>query len=75
MEELLRSTASDFMSITYVKATDPNKIGQANPTFHVPLTDVYIGAAATATLGEIKEALQEHDVDVHNFLTLQELSH
>jgi hypothetical protein len=68
VEELIRSTASDFMSITYVKATNPKDIDPANATFHVPLADVYLGVAATTTLGEIKATLREDDVDVRNFL-------
>ena len=53
VEMLLRSIASDFMKRDYVKATNPKKISPRCEEFHVPLENVYLGMAATATLREI----------------------
>ena len=61
VEMLLRSIASDFMKRDYVKATNP-KISPRCEEFHVPLENVYLGMAATATLREIAGGAKEEDV-------------
>ena len=62
VEMLLRSIASDFMKRDYVKATNPKKISPRCEEFHVPLENVYLGMAATATLREIAGGAKEEDV-------------
>ena len=62
VEMLLRSIASDFMNRDYVKATNPKKISPTCEKFHVPLENVYLGMAATATLREIAAEAKEEDV-------------
>jgi hypothetical protein len=61
VEMLLRSIASDFMKMDYVKATNPKKISPS-VEFHVTLEDVYLGMVATATLREIAAGAKEEDV-------------
>ena len=68
VEELIRSISSDFMDIRHVKVTNPKDIDPKNVTFHVPLNEVYVGVAATATLDEIKAGTSEEDTDLHNFM-------
>ena len=59
VEMLLRSIAGDFMKRDYVKATNPKKISPRCEEFHVPLKNVYLGMAATATLREIAAGAKE----------------
>ena len=59
VEMLLRSIASDFMKRDYVKATNPKKISPRCEEFHVPLENVHLGMAATATLREIAGGLKK----------------
>ena len=62
VEGLIRSIASDFMTMDHVKDTKPKEIVPKCSSFHVPLEKVYIGMAATATLREIEIGAQREDV-------------
>ena len=68
VEGLVKSISSDFMEVRHVKVTNAKDINPKNVTFHLPLKDVYVGVAATATLHEIKKETSEDDVDLQNFL-------
>ena len=73
VESLLKSIASDFMDIQYVKSTDAKAIDPSDVQHHVPSRHVYIGVAATATMQEIKDGAKPEDVakfqqDCKNFL-------
>ena len=67
VEGLIRSIASDFMKIPFVKAASPKKIDPTKVENQLPLKEIYLGVAATATLHEIKENVPEDHVDVKNF--------
>ena len=47
LESLIKSIASDFMVMDYVKKTVPSQIDPKCSCFHVPLKQVYLGMAAT----------------------------
>ena len=76
LEDLIKSIASDFMAIEYVKKTAPSQIDSGCSRFHVPLKQVYIGMAATATLHEMEAAgagtlpqeFEKFRTDCRNFL-------
>ena len=73
VESLLKSLASDFMDVKYVKTTDAKVIDPNDVQHHVPLSNVYIGMQAYATMQEIKEGARPEDVakfqhDCKNFL-------
>ena len=68
VEGLIKSISSDFMDVRHVKNTNPKEIDPKNATFYLPLNELYIGVAATATVNEIKEEMSEDNVDLHNFL-------
>ena len=55
VEGLLKSIASDFMVVQYVKETNPKGIDPTNVLHHVPQNQTYIGVAATATIHEIED--------------------
>lgn len=67
VEGLIRSISSDFMKILYIKSTSPKNIDPTNADFHLPLKEVYVGLAATATLHEIEERTTEDHTDVINY--------
>lgn len=69
VEDLVRSIASDFMKIHYVKSTTPKAVDPTIAECQQPLNKIYVGITATATLQEIKETVSEDDVDVQNFRT------
>ena len=52
--EGLKSIASDFLNIQYVKTTAAKSIDPTNDEHHVPLKQVYLGLAASATMQEIE---------------------
>ena len=54
LEGLIRSIASDFMFMEYVKRTVPAQIDGGCSRFHVLLKQIYIGLTATATLREME---------------------
>ncbi|CAB4020349.1 Hypothetical predicted protein [Paramuricea clavata] len=54
LEDLIKSIASDFMTLDYMKKTAPSKIDSTSSAFHVPLIQIYVGMAATATLCEME---------------------
>jgi hypothetical protein len=73
VEGLIKSIASDFMSIAYVKQAKPKEIDPTRAGHHIPLHQVYVGVAATATMHEIKAGAKQEDVqkfrsDCKNFL-------
>ena len=73
IEGLLKSIASDFLDIQYVKATATKSINPTDDKLHVPLKQVYLGLAASATMQEIevearKEEVQQFKNDCKNFL-------
>ena len=59
VEGPIKSISTDFMDVPYVKATNPK---------NVPLLEVYLGVAATATINEIKKDISQDDVDLYNFM-------
>ena len=54
VESLIKSIASDFMVIDYVKKTTATAIDPTCIRFQVPLKQIYLGMAATATLHEME---------------------
>ena len=73
VEGLIKSIASDFMSIAYVKQVKPKEINPTRAGHHIPLHQVYVGVAATATMHGIKagakqEGVQKFRSDWKNFL-------
>ena len=73
VEGLLKSIASDFMVVQYVKETNPKDIDPTNVLHHVPQNQTYIGVAATAAIHEIEEEATNEDLerfrsDCKNFL-------
>ena len=77
LEDLIKSIASDFMTLDYVKKTAPSKIDSTSSAFHVPLKQIYVGMAATATLREMEadgagetqsEQFDRFRTDCKNFL-------
>lgn len=73
VERLIRSVASDFMTMYHVKDTKPKEIIPTCSRFHVPLEKDYVGMAVTATLREIEVGARREDVmqfrsDCKNFL-------
>ena len=56
VETLVKSIASDFMDINYLKVTEVKHIDPRNDTFHSSLPAIYLGMAATATIQEMKGA-------------------
>ena len=73
IEGLLKSIASDFLNIQYVKTTAAKSIDPTNDEHHVPLKQVYLGLAASATMQEIEAGARNEDVqlfrnDCKNFL-------
>jgi hypothetical protein len=69
VEMLLRSIGCDFMKRDYVKAADPKKMSPLQAEFHLPLNDVYLGMAATATLREIATRVKGEDITGHNCIS------
>ena len=59
---LLRSIASDFIKRDYVKATNPKNLSPRCEELHVPLKNVYLRLAATATLRERVARAKEEDL-------------
>ena len=53
-ESLIKSIASDFMVIDYVKKTTATAIDPICIRFQVSLKQIYLGMAATATLHEME---------------------
>jgi hypothetical protein len=61
------------LNIQYVKSTAPKFIDPTEVQHHVPLSQVYVGVAATATMHEIEAGARPEDVqqfrnDCKNFL-------
>ncbi|CAB3980774.1 Hypothetical predicted protein [Paramuricea clavata] len=63
VEGLLKSIASDFMVVQYIKETNPKDINPTNVLHHVPQNQTYIGIAATATIHKIEEGATNEDLD------------
>ena len=73
VQGLIKSIASDFMAVSYVKETNPKDIDPTKVNHHLPLTQVYVGVAATSTIHEIEARTRKEDVekfrqDCKNFL-------
>jgi hypothetical protein len=73
IEGLIKLISSDFLNIQYIKSTAPKFIDPTDVQHHVPLSQVYVGVAATATMHEIEAGARPEDVqqfknDCKNFL-------
>ena len=73
IEGLVKLISSDFLNVQYVKGSAAKSIDPTNIQHHVPLRQVYIGIAATATMHEIEAGAAQEDIeqfrnDCKNFL-------
>ena len=71
VESLIKSIASDFMVINYVKKTTATVIDPTCVRFQMPLKQIYVGMAASATLHEMEAGNSQNacSQDFENFRT------
>lgn len=62
IEGLIKSIASDFLDVQYIKTTAAKSIDPTTDKHHVPLNQVYLGLAASATMQEIEAGARNEDV-------------
>ncbi len=62
VEGLIKSIASDFMAVSYVKETNPKDIDPSKVNHHLPFNQMYVGVAATTTIHEIEAGARKEDV-------------
>lgn len=63
VESLIKSIASDFMAVVYVKETNPKDIDPTNVQHQLPLNQTYAGTAASATIQEIQAGARKDDLE------------